>query len=79
MSRSASPAKVRLYPAQLEPQTGPYQWQDWTYTWQDAAAGRHTLRSRATDAAGNTQPDVPPWNRLGYGNNAVEVIYVDLK
>ena len=28
--------------------------------------GRHTLRARATDAAGNVQPDVPPWNRLGY-------------
>ena len=39
--------------------------------------GRHTLRARATDAAGNVQPDVPPWNRLGYGNNAIEVIYVD--
>ena len=37
----------------------------------------HTLRARATDAAGNVQPDVPPWNRLGYGNNAIEVIFVD--
>ena len=37
------------------------------------AIGRHTLRARATDAAGNVQPEVPPWNRLGYGNNAVEV------
>jgi hypothetical protein len=27
--------------------------------------GRHTIRTRATDAAGNVQPDVPPWNRLG--------------
>jgi hypothetical protein len=24
------------------------------------------------------QPEVPPWNRLGYGNNAIEVIYVDV-
>ena len=40
--------------------------------------GRHTLRARATDAAGHTQPEVPPWNRLGYGNNAIEVIYVDV-
>ena len=41
--------------------------------------GRHTLRARATDAAGNVQPDVPPWNRLGYGNNAIEVPYVDVR
>jgi hypothetical protein len=24
------------------------------------------------------QPEVPPWNRLGYGNNAIEVSYVDV-
>lgn len=64
--------------AQLEPPLGPHTWQSWSYTWDDAAPGRHSLRARATDAAGNVQPDVPPWNRLGYGNNAVEVQYVDV-
>jgi DMSO/TMAO reductase YedYZ molybdopterin-dependent catalytic subunit len=64
--------------ARLEPPKGPYQWQAWSYDWQ-ATPGRHTLRARATDAAGNVQPDVSPWNRLGYGNNAVEVIYVDVE
>jgi hypothetical protein len=29
--------------------------------------------------AGNVQPDVPPWNRLGCGNNAIEVSYVDVR
>jgi DMSO/TMAO reductase YedYZ molybdopterin-dependent catalytic subunit len=65
------------HPAQLAPPQGPYQWQDWTFLWDTADIGRHTLRARATDAAGNVQPDVPPWNRLGYGNNAIEVSYVD--
>jgi DMSO/TMAO reductase YedYZ molybdopterin-dependent catalytic subunit len=64
-------------PAKLEPAQDDYHWQSWTFTWDSVAVGRHTLRARATDAAGNVQPDVPPWNRLGYGNNAVEVIYVD--
>ncbi|QMU69112.1 sulfite oxidase [Streptacidiphilus sp. P02-A3a] len=63
--------------AVLEPPTGPYQWQDWSFDWH-AVPGRHTLRARAIDAGGNVQPDVPPWNRLGYGNNAVEVSYVDV-
>ena len=65
-------------PAKLEP-TDPddFGWQDWSFTWDGIGVGRHTLRARATDAAGNVQPDVPPWNRLGYGNNAIEVIYVD--
>jgi DMSO/TMAO reductase YedYZ molybdopterin-dependent catalytic subunit len=64
-------------PAELQPAGGGYHWQDWTFTWDSDHVGRHTLRARATDAAGNVQPDVPPWNRLGYGNNAIEVIYVD--
>lgn len=66
------------YPAELRPPTGPYHWQDWSFEWDASAVGRHTLRVRATDAAGNIQQEVPDWNRLGYGNNAVEVIYVDV-
>jgi DMSO/TMAO reductase YedYZ molybdopterin-dependent catalytic subunit len=65
--------------ARLEPPAGPYAWQDWSFDWDATAVGRHTLRARATDAAGNVQPEVPPWNRLGYGNNAVEVPYVDVR
>jgi DMSO/TMAO reductase YedYZ molybdopterin-dependent catalytic subunit len=66
-------------PAKLQPPKGPYQWQDWSFEWQATNAGRHTLRARASDTAGNVQPDVPPWNRLGYGNNAIEVSYVDVR
>jgi DMSO/TMAO reductase YedYZ molybdopterin-dependent catalytic subunit len=65
-------------PAELEPPKGPYQWQDWSFDWQ-ATVGRHSLRARATDATGNVQPEVPPWNRLGYGNNAIEVSYVEVR
>jgi DMSO/TMAO reductase YedYZ molybdopterin-dependent catalytic subunit len=65
--------------ARLEVRRGPYEWQDWSYEWTVTRPGRHTLRARATDAAGNVQPDVPPWNKLGYGNNAVEVQYVDVR
>lgn len=64
-------------PAHLEAATSDHHWQEWRFTWDAIGVGRHTLRARATDAAGNVQPEVPPWNRLGYGNNAVEVIYVD--
>ena len=65
------------HPAQLDPPKGPHQWQDWSFVWDSNDVGRHTLRARATDITGNVQPDVPPWNRLGYGNNAIEVLFVD--
>jgi DMSO/TMAO reductase YedYZ molybdopterin-dependent catalytic subunit len=67
------------YPAHVEPADSPYQWQDWHFDWLPTTLGRHTLRARATDAAGNVQPDVPPWNRLGYGNNGVEVQFVQIE
>ena len=35
-----------------------------------------TIRSRATDAAGQTQPERIVWNRLGYGNNAIRAMVV---
>jgi DMSO/TMAO reductase YedYZ molybdopterin-dependent catalytic subunit len=66
------------HPAELEPPKGPYQWQEWSFDWV-ATPGRHSVRARATDAAGNVQPDVPPWNRLGYGNNAIELALVDVR
>ena len=77
-STSASPAKESGTRRELEPPNDPSQWQDWSLDWEASGVGRHSLRARATDAAGNVQPDVPPWNRLGYGNNAIEVSYVDV-
>ena len=66
-------------PAELEPPAGPYHWQSWSFEWNATGRGRQSLRARATDAAGNVQPEVPPWNRLGYGNNAIEVVSVDVR
>ena len=76
-STSASPERATGSPRSSNRARSDYHWQDWSFTWDAIGVGRHTLRARATDAAGNVQPDVPPWNRLGYGNNAIEVIYVD--
>ncbi len=56
----------------------PSAWVRWAFTWEDAKPGRHTLRARATDEAGETQPEMAQWNRLGYGNNAVQVRVVDV-
>ena len=66
-------------PAHVETRRGPYQWQSWSFEWRPTERGRKTLRARATDAAGNVQPEVPIWNRLGYGNTAIEVVFVDVR
>ncbi len=60
--------------ARLLPQTSATSWRAWELDWTADAAGRRALRSRATDSAGNVQPDDPRWNKYGYGNNAVRPI-----
>jgi sulfane dehydrogenase subunit SoxC len=61
--------------AALDPPLGEHAWRGWRFDW-DAPEGEHVICSRATDAAGNTQPLDPPWNLKGYANNAVERIRV---
>jgi DMSO/TMAO reductase YedYZ molybdopterin-dependent catalytic subunit len=48
----------------------PGAWVRWQFSW-DPEPGEHTLRVRATDDRGNTQPDSTPWNELGYNYNSV--------
>jgi DMSO/TMAO reductase YedYZ molybdopterin-dependent catalytic subunit len=42
-------------------------------------AGATTIRARATDGAGRTQPERAAWNRMGYGNNAIHDITVHIR
>ncbi|HTX93410.1 MAG TPA: molybdopterin-dependent oxidoreductase [Mycobacterium sp.] len=55
-----------------------HSWQWWELFTQCDVCGPVTVRARATDLAGNTQPEQPEWNRLGYGGNAIQTIYVDV-
>ncbi|WP_232075965.1 molybdopterin-binding protein [Phytohabitans suffuscus] len=45
-------------------------WQRWELPWHPAP-GTYTLRARAADVAGVTQPDTVPHNTLGYLFGAV--------
>jgi DMSO/TMAO reductase YedYZ molybdopterin-dependent catalytic subunit len=53
----------------------PHAWRRWELTTR-VRAGRLVLRARASDSGGNTQPEEPPWNRLGYANNGVQPVPV---
>ncbi|HEY3543149.1 MAG TPA: sulfite oxidase [Gaiellaceae bacterium] len=61
--------------AELEEPLGPHAWRGWRFDWQ-ATPGEHVLCCRATDSAGNKQPDVGAWNHGGYCNNAVQRVRV---
>jgi DMSO/TMAO reductase YedYZ molybdopterin-dependent catalytic subunit len=64
--------------ARVSEPDSPHAWSRWETEIELRGPGRHVLRSRATDIAGNTQPDEAPWNQLGYGNNAVRAVTIDV-
>ena len=49
----------------------PHAWRCWELDWQPATAGAYELLARATDATGAGQPDVTPYNEMGYLFDAV--------
>jgi DMSO/TMAO reductase YedYZ molybdopterin-dependent catalytic subunit/rhodanese-related sulfurtransferase/glyoxylase-like metal-dependent hydrolase (beta-lactamase superfamily II) len=53
-----------------------HSWQWWELLTTLTHPGTNTIRARATDLAGRTQPNQPQWNRHGYGNNAVQKVLV---
>lgn len=66
-------------PAELGPQRSRHAWRRFCLEVHLTRKGRHTVRSRATDAAGRSQPEHPEWNSLGYGNNAITVRKFDVR
>ncbi|MFB9237202.1 sulfite oxidase [Plantactinospora siamensis] len=52
--------------AKLSPGPAGASWRRWRFRWQSPAAGAYTLRARATDVTGATQPDEARFNTLGY-------------
>jgi DMSO/TMAO reductase YedYZ molybdopterin-dependent catalytic subunit len=55
-----------------------HSWQWWELLTRTDRPGRTLIRARATDLAGRTQPEQPNWNRLGYGNNAIQEVPVQV-
>jgi DMSO/TMAO reductase YedYZ molybdopterin-dependent catalytic subunit len=53
-----------------------HSWQWWECTAPVPTRKVVTVRARATDFAGRTQPDRAEWNRLGYGNNSIQQISI---
>ena len=64
--------------ARLLQSPSPYAWQGWELELEVSEPGRHVLRARATDAAGETQPAAARWNKYGYGSNGVRPVVFDV-
>lgn len=56
--------------AELVGPKAPAAWRLWQYVTPSLPSGGHDLVVRATNADGEVQPAVAPWNAKGYGNNA---------
>jgi sulfite oxidase len=55
-----------------EPRSGT--WRQWRLDWTADRPGRYSIRARATDSQGQTQPIKTPWNRSGYLWNGIDEV-----
>jgi DMSO/TMAO reductase YedYZ molybdopterin-dependent catalytic subunit len=55
-----------------------WSWRLWEMSWEATDRGPVALKSRAIDAEGAVQPEIVEWNELGYCNNAVRPVHVEV-
>jgi DMSO/TMAO reductase YedYZ molybdopterin-dependent catalytic subunit len=65
--------------ARLIGQRQRHSWQWWELITRIEERGTTIVRARATDLAGRKQPNEQQWNRLGYGNNLVHQVPVNVR
>lgn len=65
--------------ARLVGTAAPDGWQQWELPVCGLERGGTSIRARAADLAGRVQPDLPEWNRLGYGANFIHEVRVRLR
>jgi DMSO/TMAO reductase YedYZ molybdopterin-dependent catalytic subunit len=57
--------------ARLQAGSGPLAWTRWELAWTPSTRGPARIMARATDSAGNVQPETAVWNKFGYEMNAI--------
>lgn len=53
-----------------------HSWQWWELPARLPNPGDITIRAKATDMTGQTQPDQPRWNPLGYASNSLHEVHL---
>jgi len=66
-------------PAKLSGEAQKFSWRRFEFAYDVMRQESHTILSRATDAGGNVQPMVPPWNPSGYLWNAPDQVRIEVK
>jgi DMSO/TMAO reductase YedYZ molybdopterin-dependent catalytic subunit len=66
---------------ELSEPVSPYAWTPWRTFWEVSSPGEYELTTRATDAAGNTQPLDPNqfWNIQGMASNGLQRVAVTVQ
>ena len=64
--------------ARLTECLGAYACQHWEFVARVERPGPCVVRARATDRAGRTQPEAAEYNRIGYGNNSIHQVTVQV-
>ncbi|MGA9523440.1 MAG: sulfite oxidase [Myxococcaceae bacterium] len=65
-------------PAELLDSAGRWAWTRWRAVVSFEEPGRAVLRARAHDSGGLVQPDEADWNRLGYCNNSIAPVVLEV-
>ena len=65
--------------ARLTQEQVAYAWRRFEFSFAATRPQSYTILSRATDARGNTQPIVPPWNPAGYLWNAPDQVRIEVR
>jgi DMSO/TMAO reductase YedYZ molybdopterin-dependent catalytic subunit len=66
-------------PARLVGEDQPYAWRQWQFIWNAKTGGTFTILCRATDARGNVQPAMSPWNPSGFLWNGWDRVTVTIE
>ncbi|MFN8062396.1 MAG: sulfite oxidase [Vicinamibacterales bacterium] len=66
-------------PARLTGESTKYTWRRFEFSFAATRPESYLVMSRATDAAGRTQPIAPPWNPSGYLWNAPDEVRIDVR
>ncbi|MBG9375276.1 molybdopterin-dependent oxidoreductase [Panacibacter sp. DH6] len=64
--------------ATLEKNLGKYAWRHWRYAFTPLQKGNYTLKVKATNINGETQPE-HQWNRSGYMRNEIETLIIQVQ